>query len=121
MLKTKGYVNGHFGKWHMGPLGYYPEDMGFDINVGGNESGGPEVISQHTVQMNKNLKTDLEEDYLTDRLHEVVKFIEKTKTIKFFAYASFFLYTHLFKPNQNMKVNTNSSVMIFITELIMPV
>ena len=49
MLKSKGYVNGHFGKWHMGPLGYYPEDMGFDINLGGTKVVDLEVISQRTV------------------------------------------------------------------------
>ena len=41
MLKSKGYSTGHFGKWHMGPKGYFPKQMGFDINIGGNEHGGP--------------------------------------------------------------------------------
>ena len=29
------------GKWHLGGEGSYPEDHGFDINIGGHEAGGP--------------------------------------------------------------------------------
>ena len=41
MLKTLGYTNGHFGKWHLGKEGHYPEQNGFDVNFGGCENGGP--------------------------------------------------------------------------------
>ena len=41
MLKEMGYTNGHFGKWHLGDIGFHPEDSGFDVNVGGNRHGGP--------------------------------------------------------------------------------
>ena len=41
MLKELGYTNGHFGKWHLGDVGFHPEQSGFDINVGGNKHGGP--------------------------------------------------------------------------------
>ena len=39
MLKDKGYLNAHFGKWHLGNEGFYPEDQGFDYNFGGNQTG----------------------------------------------------------------------------------
>lgn len=40
-LKAEGYKTYFAGKWHLGGEGSSPEDHGFDINVGGYESGGP--------------------------------------------------------------------------------
>ena len=89
MLKSKGYSTGHFGKWHMGPKGYYPEQMGFDINIGGNEHGGPG--SYFSPYKYPNMSNGPKDEYLTDRIgDEVVKFIEKNKGNNFFAYVPFF-------------------------------
>jgi arylsulfatase A-like enzyme len=39
-LKEGGYANFFFGKWHLGgSIGQRPEDQGFDVNIGGGESG----------------------------------------------------------------------------------
>ena len=40
-LKKYGYATLFAGKWHLGPEGYFPEDHGFDINIAGNQGGGP--------------------------------------------------------------------------------
>ncbi len=40
-LKPAGYRTASVGKWHLGSRGFYPTDQGFDINIGGNESGSP--------------------------------------------------------------------------------
>ena len=89
MLKSKGYSTGHFGKWHMGPKGYYPEQMGFDINIGGNEHGGPG--SYFSPYKYPNMSNGPKDEYLKDRIgDEVVKFIEKNKENNFFAYVPFF-------------------------------
>jgi arylsulfatase A-like enzyme len=40
-LKQAGYVTGFFGKWHLGDSGYFPEDQGFDLNIGGHHRGSP--------------------------------------------------------------------------------
>ena len=89
MLKSKGYSTGHFGKWHMGPKGYFPEQMGFDINIGGNEHGGPG--SYFSPYKYPNMSNGPKDEYLTDRIgDEVVKFIEKNKGNNFFAYVPFF-------------------------------
>ena len=46
-LKEAGYKTAHVGKWHLMPRQepdlqeYFPDDHGFDINIGGNEWGLP--------------------------------------------------------------------------------
>ena len=40
-LKAQGYATAAIGKWHLGGPQYYPEHQGFDVNVGGTDSGSP--------------------------------------------------------------------------------
>lgn len=40
-LKPLGYHTFFAGKWHLGGEGYWPEDQGYDINIGGHEAGTP--------------------------------------------------------------------------------
>ncbi|GIX00081.1 MAG: sulfatase [Pirellulaceae bacterium] len=40
-LKELGYSTFFAGKWHLGGEGFYPEDQGYDINIGGHEAGTP--------------------------------------------------------------------------------
>jgi len=89
MLKEMGYINGHFGKWHLGDVGFHPEDSGFDVNVGGNRHGGPG--GYFAPYPNPELENEPEGEYLTDRIgDEVVKFIDENKENNFFAYVPFF-------------------------------
>jgi arylsulfatase A-like enzyme len=42
MLKAIGYRTAFFGKWHLGEEEkYWPENQGFDINIGGHSKGSP--------------------------------------------------------------------------------
>lgn len=41
VLRESGYATGHVGKWHLGFADWYPEKQGFDVNVGGCETGQP--------------------------------------------------------------------------------
>ncbi len=91
MLKTKGYINGHFGKWHLGSKGFYPEDNGFDINVGGSHKGAPGKGGYFSPYRNPSIKDGPDGEYLTDRIgDEVVRFIDKNRNNTFFAYVPFF-------------------------------
>lgn len=40
-LKKGGYRTFFAGKWHLGGEGSFPEDHGFDINIGGHHRGSP--------------------------------------------------------------------------------
>ena len=88
MLKAAGYVTGAVGKWHLGPRGYWPENQGFDVNIGGNHTGTP--AGGYFLPNRMTLKNMKKGDYLTDRLSdEGAKFIEANKDRPFFLYQSY--------------------------------
>ncbi len=88
MLKSAGYVTGAVGKWHLGPKGFWPENQGFDVNIGGNHTGTP--AGGYFLPNRMTLKDMKKGDYLTDRLSiEGAKFIEANKNRPFFLYQSY--------------------------------
>ena len=92
-LKESGYSTGFFGKWHIagtgrGPRGqgaakYYPENQGFDVNIGGCIYGGPPTFfDPYRIH---NLADRQEGEYLPDRLaDEVCQFIDNADDSPFF-------------------------------------
>ena len=89
-LKLAGYKTFFAGKWHLGGSGSYPEDHGFDINIGGWEKGGP-IGGYFSPYENPNLTDGLNGENLEMRLaNETVKFIKENKDKPFFAYLSFY-------------------------------
>ena len=42
-LRANGYRTAHIGKWHLGDAAHYPEQQGFDMNVGGTLWGAPQT------------------------------------------------------------------------------
>ena len=75
-LKESGYKTFYAGKWHLGSQGYYPEENGFDINIGGFEKGSP-MGGYYSPYKNPKLSDGPEGEYLTDRLtNESISFIE---------------------------------------------
>ena len=89
MLKSEGYINAHVGKWHLGSKGFYPEQNGFDINIGGWEKGSPKG-GYFSPYKNPKLEDGPKGEYLTDRLtNEAIKFIDQNKKKPFFLHLSF--------------------------------
>ena len=91
-LKAAGYATLFAGKWHLGPQGWWPENQGFDINVGGHAGGGPYGGRGYfSPYNNPSLSDGPVGEHLPDRLAgETTKFIEANKDKPFFAYFSFY-------------------------------
>ena len=93
-LKNAGYVTANFGKWHLGDAPkYWPENHGFEVNIGGYRWGAPGsyFYPYHGNRKDKmhppNLENGKEGEYLTDRLtDEVIQFIETKQKQPFFIY-----------------------------------
>lgn len=76
VLKEHGYTTFFAGKWHLGKEGFFPENQGFQTNLGGYHRGSPN--SYYAPYKNPNLVDGPEGEYLTDRLtSESIKFIEE--------------------------------------------
>lgn len=89
-LKEKGYITGFIGKWHLGDEGFFPENQGFDINIGGHEKGSPPG-GYYSPYKNPKLTDGHEGEYLTDRLtDESIRFITENKENPFFLYLAFY-------------------------------
>ena len=87
VLKAAGYTTAHVGKWHLGPTPeYWPEKQGFDVNIGGSNSGMPK--SFFYPQWKGNPPIDGRDgEYLTDRLtNDAIEFIRTNKARPFFLY-----------------------------------
>ena len=98
VLKAAGYATMHAGKWHLGPEGFWPENQGYDVNVGGcswgNPSGGKKYFSPYG---NPRLADGPPGEHLPDRLAtECAKFIEANKDRPFFvSFCSYDVHTPL--------------------------
>ena len=90
-LKANGYKTFYSGKWHLGSEGFYPEQNGFDINIGGFEKGSPSG-GYYSPWKNPKLTNGPDGEYLTDRLtSESISFIENhDKSEPFVLFLSFY-------------------------------
>lgn len=89
-FRDAGYATFFAGKWHLGPEGSWPEDHGFQTNVGGWESGSPRG-GYFAPWDNPNLPSGPDGESLTHRLaRETAKFIHASKEKPFFAFLSFY-------------------------------
>jgi arylsulfatase A-like enzyme len=91
-FKEQGYATFFAGKWHLGPTNYWPENQGFDINMGGIDRGGPYGGNKYfSPYGNPRLPDGPPGEHLPDRLAtETVKFIQANRDRPFLAYLSFY-------------------------------
>ncbi|HEY2908626.1 MAG TPA: sulfatase-like hydrolase/transferase [Gemmataceae bacterium] len=89
-LKKNGYATGLIGKWHLGGAGFGPTKQGFDVNIGGDQTGT--ARSYFAPFRNKNgvmpgLENAPDGEYITDRLAaEAEKFIAAHRDKPFLLY-----------------------------------
>jgi arylsulfatase A-like enzyme len=105
-LKKHGYATFFAGKWHLGPEGNLPENHGFDINIGGNQGGGPYNGKKYfSPYGNPKITDGPDGEYLTERLgRETANFIKANKHKPFLAYFSMYaVHTPLMAPDALVK------------------
>tara|TARA_R110002096_G_scaffold11515_4_gene42337 strand:- start:4556 stop:6013 length:1458 start_codon:yes stop_codon:yes gene_type:complete len=93
-LKTRDYATFFAGKWHLGESReYYPQNRGFDVNIGGHSRGGPYTGKKYFAPF-QNPEMEVESpagDHLPDRLaRDTASFIDANKDEPFLAYLSFY-------------------------------
>ena len=90
-LKEHGYQTFFAGKWHLGDKGHWPEDQGFDVNIGGHHRGSPPG-GYYAPWKNPALTARKSGEYLTERLtDESIKFLEeRDKDKPFLIYLSYY-------------------------------
>ena len=89
-FKNAGYATFFAGKWHLGDEGSFPEDHGFDINIGGHHRGSPPG-GYFSPYENPKMEDGENGEYLPLRLgKETARFIESHKDKPFLAYLSFY-------------------------------
>ena len=89
-FREGGYSTFFAGKWHLGGAGSYPEDHGFDINIGGHERGSPPG-GFFVPYRNPKMSDGPAGESLTLRLgRETAKFIDEHADKPFLAYLSFY-------------------------------
>jgi len=92
-LKSAEYTCCHIGKWHLGADDWYPQQQGFDYNIGGCDFGQPPSYFDPYFRPGQGqiptLKPRKKGEYLTDReADEAVNFIRRHKDKPFFLYMS---------------------------------
>ncbi|MEC7478722.1 MAG: sulfatase [Bacteroidota bacterium] len=101
VLRDNNYSTFYSGKWHLGSEGHYPEDQGFDINIGGYEKGSP-MGGYYSPYKNPRLSDGPEGEYLTDRLtFETIELIKNRDTNK--PFAAFLSFYNVHTPIQENK------------------
>lgn len=105
-LQKHGYSTLHVGKWHLGEEGQYPENQGFDVNIGGNDLGQPpsyfdpyQPAKPTEFYELRNLPPRKTGEFLTDREgDEVVGFIQNHQEKFFIHWAPYAVHTPIMGP-----------------------
>ncbi len=89
-LHEGGYRTAFLGKWHLGPTEeYWPENQGFDINIGGHSAGSPPG-GYFAPWKNPRLESGPDGQFLTERLaDEAIKVLDEIKDGPFLLYLAY--------------------------------
>lgn len=114
IFKDNGYSTAFFGKWHLGEEEIlWPENQGFDLNVGGAKFGHPPG-GFFSPYKNPRLEDGVDGEYLTDRMtQEAVSYIEQTKDKEdpFFLFLSYYtVHVPLQAPEDLVLQNSSSDI-----------
>jgi arylsulfatase A-like enzyme len=92
VFKQNGYSTFFAGKWHLGSEDYYPQNHGFNINIGGWATGGPYTGNKYfSPYNNPKMENGTEGELLPLRLaNETADFMEENQNNPFFAMLSFY-------------------------------
>ena len=107
-MKAQGYTTFHVGKWHLGEVGKYPEDQGFDLNFGGNDLGQPPSYFDPYEPATPTPFYELDRvvpraagEYLTDREgDEIVNFLQSQDQKFFIHWAPYAVHTPIMAPKE---------------------
>ena len=93
-LKGQGYSTFFAGKWHLGEsVKYFPQNRGFDVNIGGHKLGGPYTGKRYFAPFkNPEMKVESPDgEHLPARLaRDTAKFIDDNKDGPFLSYLAFY-------------------------------
>ena len=99
VLQQNDYRTFFAGKWHLGDMGFFPENQGFEVNLGGHHKGSPPG-GYYTPYQNPKLSDGPEGEYLTDRLtSESINFLDSIGRNPFFLYLSYYTVHTPIQPN----------------------
>ena len=96
-LKQQGYNTAFLGKWHLGETdAFWPENQGYDINIGGWSAGGPQHSKGSNGYFspygNPRLKDGPAGEYLPERLtNEAIALLKSNKDKPLFMCLSYYL------------------------------
>ncbi len=106
LLKQRGYLTAHIGKWHLGDLMHFPETQGFDISFAASQRGAPPTffypyrghafgeyrfVTDMATDADNQYFSDREGEYLTDRLtDEAIKIMRDAGQRPFFLNLSYY-------------------------------
>ena len=101
-LAEHGYRTAFLGKWHLGPSEeFWPENQGFQINVGGHNRGSPPG-GYFAPYKNPRMKSGPDGEHLTTRLtDEALQILDQFGEDPFLLYLSFYtVHTPLQAPKE---------------------
>ncbi len=108
-VKEHGYRTAFVGKWHLNDQDHktgFPEDQGYDTNIGGHHKGSPPG-GYFAPFNNPRMENKPDDDYLTDRMgDEAVRLIERFSADReqpFFLMIAFYTVHTPIQPKPELK------------------